>query len=146
MRCSNRGEWLGNISSTQARLKECSKVVGFSLLELFTLHKPPPPSDCLLLLPPSLSFISHKRFRKTHTDAHTHTPSVRHGSSPERGSSVAPFSKSSLLAVLLMLAPPAAAEQQCRTPSFDMNLSLVLHTILRLSSYTLTKRCPQKSE
>ena len=126
MRCSNRGEWLGNISSTQARSKECSKVVGFSLLELFTLHNPPP-----FRLPPSsppisLFHLAQKISQNTHT--HTHTPSVRHGSSPERGSSVVPFSKSSLLAVLLMLAPPAAAEQKCRTSSFDMNLSLVLHT------------------
>ena len=72
MRCSNRGEWLGNISSTQARSKECSKVVGFSLLELFTLHNPPPLQIASFFSPHlSLSFGT-KDFTK-HTHTHTHT-------------------------------------------------------------------------
>lgn len=100
MNCSNRREWLRNILGTRSWFRECSKVVGFSLLELFRLYKVPPfwSPPCS---PPSLSFISHKRFLKTHT--HTHTVSAAWQLSRE-GLQCRSFSKSSLLAVLLMLA------------------------------------------
>lgn len=93
MRCSNRGEWLGNISSAQARLKECSKVVGFSLLELFTLHKPPPLQIASFFSPHlSLSFRT-KDFAK-HTQTHTHTRHQCGMAAVQRGAPVSlPFQR-----------------------------------------------------
>lgn len=65
-----------------------------------------------------------KDFRRTHRAA-------GHGRRPARGSSITRLSKSSFL-VLSDGCSPAAVEQKCKAPNFDMNLSLILHAALWL--------------
>lgn len=123
MHCGNGGKRLRNIPSTQPCSKECSKVVGFSLPELFTLHKVPPLQIASFLSPLSLSFCT-KDFSK-HTRTRTHTPSVRRGSRPERGSSVAPFQRALCLLSFWCLLPSSSGAEM---PNVQLWYEFVPHS------------------
>lgn len=86
-----------------------------------------PPSACLLS--PSLSFILHKGSH-THTNAHRQ----RGMAAVQRGAPVLLHFKALFARCPFDAHYPAAAEDSSQTSSFDMNLSLILHTALELSS------------
>lgn len=134
MRCSNSsGAVEKHLSSSRSRFTEWSKVVGFSLPELFRLHKTPTPL--------SLSFRTKDFSEHTHARTHTHTVGAAWQLSRE-GLQCRSFFKELFARRPFDARSPTAVEQQkCWASSFDKKICPpILCTILRASAQKETPR------